>query len=683
MVTKTSKQWSPCYKNIISLKVILFFSIWFCALFSKAQHVSDTLKIKPITIFAKLIIKEEAGKTSLKIDSVSMIKALTVNLSDLISQNTPIFIKEYGRGAMATASFRGTAPSHTQVLWNGVNLNSPMLGMVDFSMIPVYFTDNVTLLYGSASLSERSGALGGIVKLENSTQWHDKLSGRFLTGVGSYGSKDEFIKISGGNKKIQSQTRAFYNYSDNDYPFVNKLIADIDPETGSYLYPTQRNLNSKYQNYGLLQEIYLHPTPKTILTFRYWYQHNERTLPRLLTNETDANANINRQSEQAHRPLTELKYYGNKGILNVSAGANIQLSKYLLKTKISGAPDQIVTDSRSRFESYFIKASYNYQLSDKLSFITSANSDINQVNSTNTPPNQQPQGYDQQRIDHSLSVQLSNSFNDRLSANISARQDITGDKPTPVIPSAGIEYHPLAVKGYFLKGSLSRNYHQPSLNDLYYIPGGNPRLKAEEGYMADVGSGLSDTIGTIKLHGSITGYCSGINNWIIWLPTPQGYWEPYNMKRVNTSGLEFNVGISGKAESFDFKINGNYAVNKSINRDAPHSWADESVGKQLPFIPRKSANLVANISTMRYHFTWLWTYYSERFTTSSNDKSSNFDVLYPYYMNNLNFGKEIHLNHGIFNLEIKILNLFNETYRTVLQNQMPGRNYSLLIRYDF
>lgn len=32
---------------------------------------------------------------------------------------------------------------------------------------------------------------------------------------------------------------------------------------------------------------------------------------------------------------------------------------------------------------------------------------------------------------------------------------------------------------------------------------------------------------------------------------------------------------------------------------------------------------------------------------------------------------------------IKIYNLFNEDYRTVLQLPMPGINYSLLLRYDF
>ena len=651
--------------------------------FASAQHFSDTVTIKTIEVYSNKIIKEQAGKTTTKIDSISMIKALTSNLSELIMQNTPIFIKEYGRGAMATASFRGTAPSHTQVSWNGISLNSPMLGMVDFSAIPVYFTDNVSLLHGSGSLSEKSGALGGVVKLENSTDWQNKFSGRLLTGIGSYGTKDEFFQINGGNKKIQSQTRVFYNYSNNDYQFVNKFIADIDPKTGNYLYPTQRNENSQYENYGILQELYLHPAEKSILIIRYWYQHNDRSLPRLLSNETGNAANINRQTENAHRPVAEWKYYGKKGTLSLTTGANIQLLNYQLKTKVSGAADQLVINSDSKSASYLFKAIYSYQFSGDFSIITGANTELNRVYSKNSPLNGEPQDYDRQRQDHSAYIQLSKSFNDKLSANLLAREDLIGGKFTPFIPSAGIEYHPFRDKGYFIKGNLARNYHQPTLNDLYYIPGGNPRLKPEEGIMADMGTGYSGANGNMNFHATINGYYSRINNWIIWLPTPQGYWEPYNMKRVNASGIEVNTGFSGKIYTIDYHFNGNYAFTQSINRDDPRNWADESIGKQLPYIPKHSSNILINLSRSGYHVTWLWTYYSERFTTTSNDKTSKLDVLYPYFMNNLFLGKEIRLSRKKLDIELKVFNLFNEEYRTVLQHPMPGRNYSLLIRYDF
>lgn len=681
MLKNLSKQFSCCFRYLITIGISIFILFWTKVV--SAQHISDTLKIKTVEIYANRIIKEEAGRKITKIDSVAMIKSLTSNLSELISQNTPIFIKEYGRGAMTTASFRGTAPSHTQVSWNGISLNSPMLGMVDFSVIPVYFTDNVSLLHGSGSLSERSGALGGVVKLENTTEWQNKFSGRLLAGIGSYGTKDEFFQINSGNKKIQSQTRAYYNYSDNDYQFVNKFIADIDRKTGDYLYPTQRNENSHYENFGILQEIYIHPVEKSIIILRYWYQHNDRSLPRLLSNETDNNANINRQSENAHRPVAEWKFYGKKGTLSLTSGANVQLLNYQLKTKVSGAEDQIVINSDSRSASYMFKASYKYQFSNNLSLIAGANTEINSVRSKNSPQNGDTTGFDRQRQDHSVYLQLSKSFNDKLSANLLAREDFIGGKPTAFIPSAGIEYHPFPDIGYFIKGNLARNYHQPTLNDLYYIPGGNPQLKPEEGLMADLGSGYSGVIGNSTFHATLNGYYSRINNWIIWLPTPQGYWEPYNMKRVNASGIEINTGISGKIYSVDYHFNGNYAFTQSINRDDPRNWADESIGKQLPYIPKHSANFLVNLSLSGYHITWLWIYYSERFTTTSNDKTSKLDVLYPYFMNNLFFGKEIRLNRQKLDIELKIFNLFNEDYRTVLQHPMPRRNYSLLIRYDF
>lgn len=681
MLKNKPGQYSSFLMYLNSISVALF--VLFTAYTSSAQHLSDTIRINSIEIFANKIVKEDAGKTTTKIDSIAMIKSLTSNLSELISQNTPIFIKEYGRGAMATASFRGTAPSHTQVLWNGISLSSPMMGMVDFSTIPVYFTDNVNLLHGSGSLSEKSGALGGVVKLENTTDWQNKFSGRLLTGIGSYGTKDEFFQINSGNKKIQSQTRAFYNYSDNDYQFVNKFIANIDPQTGNYHYPTQRNINAAYKNYGLLQEFYLHPTSKSIIILRYWYQHNDRSLPRLLSNETGDNTNNNRQSENAHRSLAEWKYFGKKGTLILTSGANIQLTNYQLKNKVSGAEDQLVINADSKSASFILKASYKYQFSDNLSIIGGANTEINNVRSQNSPQNGDVQSYNKQRQDNSINIQLSKSFSDKLSANLIVREDFIGGKFTPFIPSAGIEYHPFQNQGYFLKSNLARNYHQPSLNDLFYIPGGNPQLKPEEGLMADLSGGYHGIIDNITFHVTLNSYYSRINNWIIWLPTPQGYWEPYNMKRVNASGIEFNTGISGKMHSIDYHFNGNYAFSRSINRDDPRNWADESIGKQLPYIPVHSANFLANLSQSGYHLTWLWTFYSERFTTTSNDKTSKLDVLYPYFMNNLYIGKEIRLNSQKLDIELKIFNLFNEDYRTVLQHPMPGRNYSLLIRYDF
>ncbi len=132
------------------LATLLFIS---CFTFVQAQSVTDTIKIKEIKVLAKRKV-EEAGLQITRPDSLARATTLTTSLSDLISEYTPVFIKSYGHGSTATASFRGTAATHTQVLWNGMNLNSPMRGIADLSLLPVFFTDDVYLLHGGSSMAE-------------------------------------------------------------------------------------------------------------------------------------------------------------------------------------------------------------------------------------------------------------------------------------------------------------------------------------------------------------------------------------------------------------------------------------------------------------------------------------------------------------------------------------------------
>ena len=57
----------------------------------------------------------------------------TRSLAELLSDNSVIYIKSLGQGALATASFRGTSSAHTRVNWNGININPPMSSTFDRS----------------------------------------------------------------------------------------------------------------------------------------------------------------------------------------------------------------------------------------------------------------------------------------------------------------------------------------------------------------------------------------------------------------------------------------------------------------------------------------------------------------------------------------------------------------------
>ncbi len=645
---------------------------------AKGQSLKDTLKLQSVEIVGRKVARN-FNETQSVVDSISLAKSITVRLSELLSQNTPIFVKEYGRGAMATASFRGTAPSHTKVTWNGLELNSPMLGMVDFSLIPVYFTDEVKLLHGSSSLSESAGALGGTIQLENKANWNNTLSGKLLTGYGSYQTFDEYLQVSLGNRKIQSKSSIYYNSSVNDFKFLNKLNATLDPLNGSFIYQLEKNKNAGYLNYGFLEELYVQIRSNQTVTLKTWWQHNERSLPQLLTNESEGAANINRQYENALRSVGEWRRFGNQSRLTWKSAINLQNSSYRLENRVNGASNRLVIDSESQILSFINKLDYRYQINSILNLIAGIGADLHTVNSGNRLPLAQLSGYSKNRFENSLFAELEAKLNSNLRAVFLMRESIIEFKHEALLPLFRLSYQPDSQKPLLFTGSFAGNNHIPSLNDLYYIPGGNPNLKSEKGTQFDFGSVNSIYIANQRLNLGLSLFYSNVKDWIIWLPTFQGFWEPMNIEKVISRGLEANAELSGEFRSLRYNLKGNYAYTRTFN----NSDNSLTIGKQLPYIPKNSANINLHLMYSKFSFDWMWNYYSKRFTTTANSEETISDYLYPYFMNNLQFGMYFPIGTKKLSVECKILNIFNEDYRTVLQRPMPGRNFQLVLHYDF
>ena len=107
-------------------------------------------------------------------------------MADILTFNSSVFVKSYGRATLSTVAFRGTSPSHTQVTWNGMRINNPMLGMTDFSTIPSYFIDQASLLHGTSSVNETGGGIGGLVKLATTPHVGEGFNVQYVQGVGSF-----------------------------------------------------------------------------------------------------------------------------------------------------------------------------------------------------------------------------------------------------------------------------------------------------------------------------------------------------------------------------------------------------------------------------------------------------------------------------------------------------------------
>lgn len=642
------------------------------------QGITDSVfQIEGVSITtSEIFVQEQAGMRETDVDSAVMVNKQSLSLSDLLSENTTVFIRSHGRGALATASFRGTSASHTQVNWNGININSPMAGMVDFSLIPVYIIDELNLKHGSASLADRSGGIGGSININNRAEWSEKSKVGYLQGIGSYSTFDEFLHVGVGNSKIQSKTRLYHNYSKNDYTFVNRGIAIIDPASGNITNPLDTNNHAAYKRYGLLQEIYYRPANNHILSLKYWGQYADRSIPRPTSYEGPDNSNLNSQQDKDHRVVADWKFYGDFGKVMVRSGYAVKRLLYNQMNQVPGLGLIPAIWSESRQQSLFNTLSYSGGTEGDLSWEGSIDMNFHQVGSADSVSGA---GYQGDRNELSAMFAVRKSFDDRVNLNLMLRQEWVDGKRIPFIPYFGMDVRLIRGVDLVLKGNVARNYHQPSLNDLYWQPGGNPNLLAEEGFTVEGGLAYQQNLWGQLLKTELSLYRSQIDNWIIWIPSYMGYWEPRNIRSVLSKGVECNIELQGYISEFSYRLSGTYGYTSAVNEGDPLIWSDESYGKQLVYIPLHSGNMMAHLGWTNLFFTYQFNAYSERYTTSSNDVTRR-DRLYPYFMNDISAGNIFHLKRVDLSLEVKVNNLFNETYHTVLYRPMPGRNYQLVLK---
>ena len=185
-----------------------------------AQRLNRGLHLPEVIVYGKRPMKD-IGVQKTKMDSTMLKENIALSMADVLTFNSSIFVKSYGRATLSTVAFRGTSPSHTQVTWNGMRINNPMLGMTDFSMIPSYFIDDASLLHGTSSVNDTGGGLGGSVKLSTQPADADGIGLQYIQGIGSFKTFDEFLRITYGDDHWQTSSRIVFSSSPNDYTYRN------------------------------------------------------------------------------------------------------------------------------------------------------------------------------------------------------------------------------------------------------------------------------------------------------------------------------------------------------------------------------------------------------------------------------------------------------------------------------
>ncbi|MFA6651701.1 MAG: TonB-dependent receptor [Bacteroidales bacterium] len=667
--------------------LVLLLCMFSCSSVLKAQDTLQVRQLDSIRIVAQIRLRD-MGVQKTSLDSAELRNDITGSLAQVLSQNSTVFIKSYGRATLSTASFRGTSPSHTQVTWNGMKLNSPMLGMVDFSGIPSFFIDEAHLYHGPGSVIVASGGLGGAIALSTQTIPAEGFHVQFVQGAGSFRTFDDFLRVSYGKKRWKASTRVYFASSANDYPYTNyrkkTFFYDQHGNITGYEYPRERNQNGSFRDFHVLQDIDFSRSGMGNWNLSAWYSRTDRGIPLLNVDYKENSSIRNNQAENTFRGVIRWRKLQQHSKWEAKAGYTYTDLLYEYKRDLGNDQWANMVHARSYVntifsqlenEWYVNKWMFSGNLTVNQHFVTSLDKAVVSVEGK-----QNIMGYEQARLEASGFLSVKYRPAERLGFSVDLRKDLYGREFTPLIPSFFAEYLVSRRGEVVLKASFARNFRYPTLNDLYFMPGGNPDLKPEQGITFDGGISTTHNGSSCSWKGNITGFYSMIDNWIVWLPTFKGFWSPVNVKQVKSYGTEVNAALDiFLNKSWKLSANGHFAWTKSINLGDPVNWADQAIGKQLVYIPEFASSLTGRLSWKDWTFTYEWTYYSERFTTSSNQTDSRIGVLSPYFMNDITLGTVIRLPRVVIHLKGIVRNLFDEEYESVLARPMPGINYTLSI----
>ena len=643
--------------------------------------------IREVPVWGRRPMKS-IGVQETRLDSLILKENIALSIADVLTFNSPIFVKQYGRATLSTVSFRGTGPSHTQVTWNGMRINNPMLGMTDFSMIPSYFIDDASLLHGTSSVNETGGGLGGLVRLSTAPADIRGFGLQYIQGIGMFRTFDEFLRLEWGDEHWQVSTRAVYQSSANDFKYRNRdkkenIYDDEMNIVGSY-YPTERNKSGAFDDVHVLQEVYYDTKRGDRFGLNAWYINSNRELPLLTTDYADDKQFENRQREHTLRSMLSWDHYRSDWKVAAKAGYIHTWMAYDYRKDPGSGIMNSITRSRNKVDTFYGQADGEYTPNGNWFFTAGVSAHQHLVESIDKDIILQQGGkdivgYDKGRIELSASVSAKWRPTERLGLSAVLREEMYGTK-WATVPAFFADCQ-LSKRGNIVaKASVSRNHRFPTLNDLYFLPGGNPDLRSESGFSYE--AGLSFAVGkenVYSLSGSASWYDQHIDDWILWLSTPKGFFSPRNIKQVHAYGVEMQANLAViPARDWKLTMNGTFSWSPSINEGEPISPADQSVGKQLPYEPEFSATVTGRLTWRSWGLLYQFCYYSERYTMSSNDITLS-GRLTPYLMNNLSLDKAFALKWANLTLKGTVNNLFNEEYLSVTARPMPRMNVEFFI----
>ncbi|MCK9481266.1 MAG: TonB-dependent receptor [Bacteroidia bacterium] len=555
-------------------------------------------------------------------------------LGDLVS-GSGISIRSNGVGQLTLASVRGLYGNQLNLLWEGVNIQSPMNGNFDLSLIPGFLIDKASILQNNHSSMSGNSALSGSIVFgsENVNLGRNQYSAYF--SMGSFNSYFGGVDVILSNKNKFSRSRLFYNQSENDYPILGYEQTPF----------RKRQVNNDFKSFGILQEYSYTFKSNGVLSLKAWLQQTDRGLTETISVPNPRS----RQVDDVIRLYSDF----------VSSGINT----YYIKTAFF---DEKIVFTDNQFNEYHNHAQtivmdfskkWRLGLAGRLTF------GINETLNKGIVKE-----YNGIRFQNLFSgfISYENKYK-KLHYTFSLREQLHNAEI--LLPAPSIEFFSFLTPKMKIRMNSGLSYRVSTFNDLYWTPGGNQALLNETAFKNEIGFDYIQR----KLKFNFSIYYNEISNLIVWMDNGS-FWEAENLRGARVLGTEINVKtllidrrktqlILGVFASLNHSV---YTKTEIGNRDIK--------GNQLIFIPIEMGNAYADFQFNRFSIGISDNYTGKRFISTDNSSFLN-----TYNLVDIKTSYKYQHDKSQGEIGFSVNNVFNTPYELFKGRPMQGRSYRVYL----
>ncbi len=575
--------------------------------------------------------------------------ATSHSLAEVLDRRAGLFVRRYGSG-LASLTMRGGTAAQSLLLLDGLPLSDPQLGQVDLSLIPLFFVDHVEVMHGAASSLYGSDAMAGAIHLQTAAPT-EPLAMSVEAGAGPYGERRAGGSVAAARGNWTARVAGEYLTEEGDYPFWNPSLF---PAREATRIGADRRQGSLYGQV-VRRSGEAHTSLSVLATGA------ERGLPGPATAAAVGERQWDRQLRlwMAHEQPTS------DGAWRVRAG--------IQQSRLRYANPRLRVDDAGRVAATMLQLERLGRIG-RLDWTAGASGSVGRADHPSLPG-------DAQRVQTALfasGVVEAGRLHLFPSLRLDAVQ-VAQAWRSAMSPGLGVNVRVLEAAGLSVKGQASTAFRAPTLNDLFWQPGGNPALKPERGRSYEAGLRWHPATPVVRPSAEVIFFLHHTRDQIVWQPVSGSVWSPANVARVRARGVEASAGARMRSGRLALAVEGLYTLTDARDRSDP---AGASFNRQVRYVPRHQARAMVDAGWQGADWSvaieWVGRLTGRRFVTS--DESQALDA-YAVGDAGVRVGRRI--GPGRLRVGANLENALDAAYEGIKGYPMPPRRLVLSAGFVF